>query len=66
MSRPAALALARLAHRDGMTQRAVLERLIEAADAAVVATLDPDGPEWDGCFGREAGTAASRGDAGPP
>ena len=39
---------------------------IEAADAAVRASLDPNGPEWDGCFGREAGTAASRGNAGPP
>jgi hypothetical protein len=40
-----------------VAQRAVLERLIEAADAAVRASLDPNGPEWDGYFGREAGTA---------
>jgi hypothetical protein len=55
----AALALERLARRDGIPQRAVLERLILAADAAVLATLAPDTPEWVAYFGRYAGTAPS-------
>ena len=42
----AALALARLARREGTSQRAVLERLIAAADDAVTGTLQPDAPEW--------------------
>jgi hypothetical protein len=41
----AALALARLARHEGVARCAVLERLIEAADAAVVAARAPDTPE---------------------
>jgi hypothetical protein len=52
----AALALERLARRDGIAQRAMLERLILAADAAVLAGLTPDAPEWIAYFGRYAGT----------
>ena len=63
----AALALARLARREGVSQRAVLERLIRKADEAVVARLDPNGPEWEAYFGRDAVTgraAATRGRGG--
>jgi hypothetical protein len=55
----AALALERLARRDGITQRAVLERLITAADAAVLAGLAPDTPEWAAYFGSYAGTGTT-------
>ncbi|MBV8615665.1 MAG: hypothetical protein JOY66_18125 [Acetobacteraceae bacterium] len=51
----AALALARLARHHGVTHRAMLERLIAAADDAV-ATLEPDAPGWTAYFGRTAGT----------
>jgi hypothetical protein len=47
----AVLALERLARRDGIPQRAMLERLILAADAAVLASLTPDTPEWGAYFG---------------
>lgn len=46
----AALALARLARRYGVTQRQMLERLIEQADLEIQKTLDPTGPEWDDYF----------------
>lgn len=45
-----ALALARLARRQGVTQRDMLEQLVRAADAAVTATLAPDTPDWDTYF----------------
>ena len=44
-------ALDRLAWRHGLTRRAMLERLIGEADAAVLCTLDLDTPEWDAYFG---------------
>jgi hypothetical protein len=55
----AVLALERLARRDGIPQRAMLERLILAADAAVLASLTPDTPEWVAYFGSYAGTDAA-------
>jgi hypothetical protein len=45
-----ALALARLARRHGVTNREMLQRLITAADADIVAALDPTSPEWSGYF----------------
>ena len=47
----AALALRRLARREGVPQREVLERLIGAADAEVIAGLEPGTPEWGEYFG---------------
>lgn len=44
-------ALDRLARRQGITRRAILERLIVEADAAILCTLDIDTPEWDAYFG---------------
>ena len=44
-------ALDRLAIRQGITRRAILERLIVEADAAILCTLDIDTPEWDAYFG---------------
>jgi len=44
------LALARLTRRQGVTQRAMLEQMIRAADDAVTATLAPGTPEWDAYF----------------
>jgi hypothetical protein len=54
VSTGAALALARLARREGVPQRVVLERLVLAADEAVLARLDPSGAEWEAYFGRRA------------
>jgi hypothetical protein len=50
VSTGAALALARLARRDGVTQRQVLERLILAAGKRITGRLDPQSPEWDAYF----------------
>lgn len=46
----AALALERLARREGLTQRAMLERLILSADADVLEGLRPDTPGWTEYF----------------
>lgn len=43
----AALALQRLAHRYGVTQRQFLEQILLAEDKRITDTLDPDAPEWD-------------------
>ena len=51
VSTGAALALARLARHHGVTQRQMLEMLIEEADARIRKSLDPTGPEWDEYFG---------------
>ncbi len=51
----AALAMQRLARREGVTQAAVIERLVLAADNAVLGTLDEDSPEWAAYFGKAAG-----------
>lgn len=50
VSSAAALALARLARRYGVTQREMLERLIKAADAEVLQGLELDSPEWGAYF----------------
>lgn len=50
-----ALALARLARHEGVTQRAVLERLVRAADEAVLASIELDSPAWDTYFGMSKG-----------
>lgn len=50
VSSAAALALARLARRYGVTQREMLERLIKAADDEVLQGLELDSPEWDAYF----------------
>lgn len=47
----AALALARLARREGLTKRQMLERLILSADASVSAGLDPDSDDWARYYG---------------
>lgn len=47
LSTGASLALARLARRDSITQRELLERLITAEDNRILDTLRPDTPEWD-------------------
>lgn len=46
----AALALARLANRYGVTQRQMLERLILTADQQILNALDPDSEEWKDYF----------------
>jgi hypothetical protein len=45
-----ALALARLARHHGVTNRAMLERLIVAADDTITAKLDPTSPAWESYF----------------
>jgi hypothetical protein len=40
-------ALNRLARRQGVTRRQILEQLICDADAAIVQSLELDTPEWD-------------------
>lgn len=46
----ASLGLARLAKRYGVTQREILEKMITEADQSIIATLDPDAPEWNEYF----------------
>ena len=46
-----ALALKRLARRNGIPQREMLARLVYAADDAVLKSLEPDSKEWDEYFG---------------
>lgn len=50
----AALALARVSRRYGVTRRQMLERLILAADQQIVSALDPDSEEWAVYFGEPA------------
>ena len=40
------LALERIATRDGVTQRQVLERLIGVEDDRILAAMEPDTPQW--------------------
>lgn len=47
----ASLALARLARRYSLTQRAILERLIVTEDERILVTIELDTPEWDNYFG---------------
>jgi hypothetical protein len=51
ISTAAHCALARLARRGGVTQRAMIERLVLAADQEVLDNLELDTPEWDHYFG---------------
>jgi hypothetical protein len=44
-------ALQRLVRRDGVTQRAMIERLVLAADQELLDTLEHDSPDWDRYFG---------------
>jgi len=50
LSTGAALALARLARRYGVTQRDVLERFITAEDDRILACIEPGSAEWDAYF----------------
>jgi hypothetical protein len=47
VSSTAHLALQRLACRNSVTMREMLERLILNEDAEILAQLEPDTPEWD-------------------
>lgn len=51
VSTPAHLALTRIAHRYGVTQREMLERFILAEDERILANIEMDTPEWDAYFG---------------
>ncbi len=51
VSTGAHLALERLARRYGVTQRALLERLIRIEDDGVLADIKEGTPEWDAYFG---------------
>jgi hypothetical protein len=44
------LALRRLANRNNITKRAMLENLILEADQKNLSSLDPDSKEWDEYF----------------
>lgn len=50
----AALAMARLACRYGVTQRGLIENMLLAEDERVLATLSIDTPEWEMYFARRA------------
>lgn len=52
ISTEAHLALARIARRDGLTQRELLERFILAEDQRILSTLRLDTPEWAHYFGK--------------
>jgi hypothetical protein len=56
VSTAAALALQRVARRNKVTQREMLERFILAEDERVLAGIELDTPEWDAYFGHEAVT----------
>ncbi len=51
VSTTAHLALARLARRENVTQREILERLICAEDDRILAGIALDSPEWTAYFG---------------
>lgn len=50
ISSRAALALARVARQEGISKRALLERLITEADQRVLDTLELDTEEWTAYF----------------
>lgn len=50
VSTAAFLALGRLARRYGVTQRAMIERLVLNSDEQIVDGLDPDSAEWETYF----------------
>ena len=62
ISTAADLALERLARRDAVTQREILQRLVIAEDDRITHALDPDSPQWQAYFG--TGALRSHG-AGP-
>ena len=51
VSTSASLGLDRLARRYGVTNKEMLENLIEIAENNILSTLDIDTPEWDTYFG---------------
>ncbi|MEJ7747455.1 MAG: hypothetical protein WKF61_12075 [Luteimonas sp.] len=53
VSTGAHMALERIATRDGVTQRAVLERLLRAEDDRILAGMAPNSPEWLAYLGRK-------------
>lgn len=50
ISTAASLALDRLAKRDRVTKREIIEQLALAANERIVASLDPDSPAWGDYF----------------
>lgn len=50
ISVPAYFALKRLALKENVTQREMIERLVIQTDALVLKKLNPDTPEWDKYF----------------
>lgn len=54
LSTGAALALARLARRYGVTQRELVETMLRAEDDRVLATIPIDSAEWDKYFSQTA------------
>lgn len=52
LSTGAALAMARLASRYGVTQRELVEKMLLAEDERVLGTLSIDNPEWEMYFAR--------------
>jgi hypothetical protein len=71
ISTAATFALARLAHRYGVTQRAMLERLLIGEDERILSSLASDDAAWNAYLNREplrgnepgqhAGSAGSKG-----
>lgn len=53
LSTGAALALARLARRYGVTQRVFVENILFAEDERVLATMTIDTAEWESYFARK-------------
>lgn len=53
ISTAAAFALARLAHRYGVTQRAILEQLLIGEDERILTSLASDDAEWNAYLNRE-------------
>lgn len=51
LSTACALALGRLARRYGVTQQALLERMLLAEDERILATIASDSEEWSEYFG---------------
>ena len=49
-------ALERLARRNGVTKRELIERLLIAEDDRILATIDLDSPEWENYFQIDAVT----------
>ncbi|WP_426111328.1 hypothetical protein [Massilia sp. PWRC2] len=54
LSTGAALALARLARRYGVTQRELVETMVRTEDSKVLETIAMDSPEWEEYFSYKA------------